>query len=199
MIKLIDLAPEIRKKKKVTRKTSTTIKNFSLDGEKKLLAQKITTTIKIVQEYNADTDRLLKNVSKEVEKEQIENLKFDLREVTEEEIDEYRRKNLPSFILKKKGKLYYAKIPKNINVTSIESFGEYHKCACSGKECKRLLAIPDEKGGCAKVRNRARFIEKYSWIPEGYETFGTVSDVFFVAKCSHYKGIVFKPDEDDEY
>ena len=85
---------------------------------------------------------------------------------------------LPTFLL--------TEIPTDVNIFTLAKCLGTHKCGKVREECKRLLALPDEKGGCEKVRNHSSFLERYPWIKEGYETFNTRKDIFVVKKCEHY-------------
>lgn len=111
---------------------------------------------------------------------------FPLMETTRTEIWQYRKLKIPTLILKVGDALYLSVIPKDNNFNFRQIIPE-HRCAVSGHECRRLSALDDKHGGCEKVRNCARFIERYHWIRWGIETFGTSSDVFIVEDCEHYE------------
>lgn len=111
---------------------------------------------------------------------------FTLKEVSDEELKAYRNSGTPGFVLKMDEKMYYARIPVNLNLVTANLLGS-HMCAHSKTVCKRLSALSDEEGGCAKVRECSCCIERYDWITRGYETFGTKKDVFVVISCNHFE------------
>ena len=146
-----------------------------------LRIEKITSKFDVIYEKKTNIVILKKLTDKTVE-----TMSFDLIEITKEELIGFKKTSIPSFVLKEEERYYYSAIPDNINLISSGIF--QHKCAASGKECNRLSAASDEKGGCAKVRDRSnKGIEKYPWIIEGYETFNTRYDSFVVAECLHYE------------
>ena len=156
----------------------TSIKNFSLDGVKTLHAEKILTTYRTRVIAIPEVDEPI--CSREIVKVSSQPMSFDLVKVTAEELLEYR-KETPCFVLKKFDSLYLAVIPQNISFVSCGSFGE-HKCG----NCQRLSAASDAEGGCAKVRQRSNFIERYPWITYGIETFNTQHDAFIVFQCKNF-------------
>ena len=155
--------------------------NVILEGTEHLNMTKITKTLEMFFLSGSDSF-MYKNQLNEM----VEKLEFALIEVSPEELVEYRKNKVPSFVFKYDGKLYYTEIPYKVGMVGSTIFGE-HKCATAGKECRRLSAATDEEGGCAKVRNRSNFIERYPWITTGYETFNTKHDTFIVISCSHYE------------
>lgn len=161
-------------------------KNIVLEGTEMLRAEKVTTTFKVVRELHPKTNEPFKLVSRDIINEEVEPLCFPLIEVTPEELDEYRKKGVSSFVLKMEGRLFHATIPGNISFVSSTILGP-HKCAIAGHECHRLSAASDEEGGCEKVRNRSNYIERYPWITTGYETFNTKHDAFIVVNCLNYE------------
>lgn len=163
-----------------TLEVSTLIKNITLDGLK-LQAEKVTTTFEVLKTNNPS-----KILSKNLIDEKIEFLIFPLTEVTIEDLYTYRKKGISSFVLKINDTLYYTKIPKEMNFISSDILGE-HKCAIVKHECNRLSPASDEEGGCEKVRNFSKYIERYPWIKKGYETFNTRHDSFAVIECLHYQ------------
>ena len=113
---------------------------------------------------------------------------LELVETTPQKLAIIRHSEVPSFVLKKDGKLYYSKVPSNFNF--ISEIGGLHLCSLSRYECSRLSAASDEDGGCQKVRDygKAKRIENYPWIIEGYEVFNAShDDCFVVIKCLHYE------------
>lgn len=173
-------------KVQITKGTATVFKNIVLEGVETLKADKITTTFEVKYKLGTNTNQQFKVVSRKQLKEVVEHMPFNLVEVTSEELAGYRRSGISSFVLKVDGKLYYSKIPNNISFVS-SNILVAHSCATAGKECQRLSAASDEQGGCAKVRDRSKRIEKYPWITTGYETFNTKHDSFVVVNCLHYE------------
>lgn len=169
---------------KVTLETVTVYDNIRLVGSA-IKMTKIATEFEVTRIFNPrKTTKYSVSSKKEIKKEQLP-ISLELIEITPAEISKYRKKKIPSFVLKLNGKIFYTRIPYDISFYSAKIF-ETHRCSKANHECRRLSAASDELGGCAKVRNQARYIEKYPWIKNGYETFGTVTDAFFVATCLHY-------------
>ena len=160
-------------------------RDIVLDGVTELRMEMVRTTYKVVRKIKTN-NQAISLISKTKLSEVSKKLNLPLREVTAEELLEYRRNKVPSFVLKMGNRLYYTEIPSNANFMTAGLFCR-HKCADARNECRRLSAAEDEKGGCAKVRNFSKFIERYPWIVEGFETFGTELDAFVVGKCSHYE------------
>ena len=170
---------------KVNKETNILFKNIVLEGVETLKALKITINSEVKRKFNPKTDQF-NIVYKKLINEIVEPMEFNLVEVTPEQLKVYRKSGIPSFVLKVNGKFYYAEITTDINFVSANILGA-HRCAIVGYECSRLCAASDEKGGCAKVRNYSRYIEKYPWIEKGYETFNTKQDAMVVVKCLRYK------------
>jgi len=161
------------------------IKKATLDGTKFLRVERVISTFEMISESNSDGSHS-RAATKQLIEEKVENLEFALTEITTEELKEYRINKVPSFLLKVDGKLYYSKMPEDINLFSCNLLGD-HLCSHGNVTCKRLSAASDQDGGCAKVRSRSTKIEKYPWITTGYETFNTEHDSFIVIHCKHYK------------
>ena len=156
---------------------------ITLDGVETLNVEKVLTTFEEKLEVHPSTKLPIKVIYKKQLDQVVESKKsFDLTQVTAEELEKYRRSEIPSFVLKMDDKLYYTKIPKNLHFVSSTILGE-HQCA----KCRHLSAASDENGGCAKVRNNSERIERYPWITEGYETFNTDHDSFVVTNCLHFE------------
>lgn len=160
--------------------------NISVEGVKFLRAKRVERIYELKYELSEKTNTPIRMVSKKLIDENVKELSFEFKEVTPEQLADYRKKGRPSFVLKKAGKLYYTEIPRDISFVGSKIVGR-HMCAIAGKECRRLLAARDEEGGCAKVRNKATYIERYPWITDGYETFNTNKDSFVVGNCKHYE------------
>lgn len=136
--------------------------------------RRIYEVIKKVRRHNVK--KLLK------EEKSVEN--FNLTEVDVNILNEYRRKKIPIFILKTDGKLFFSIIPRNLNLISTKFIGK-HQCAFDRCTCKRLLSSSNDEGGCEKVKNFSKNIEKYPWITKGYETVNTEHEILVVVECQH--------------
>lgn len=179
--------PITEPKFKTTTKVLSVTKNFVLDGVKALRAERITSTLEVVRELQPQTNQPFQVVSsKKLLDQKVEPLYFPLIEVTPEMLSDYRNTMIPSFVLKIEGKLFYSEIPDDISFVSSTIIGP-HKCAMSGRECRRLSAASDEDGGCERIRDLCCNIENYPWITVGYETFNTKHDSFVVVNCLHYE------------
>ena len=165
-----------------------TTKRFVLEGVEKLSVEKVTTTYEIVTKLeNSNNRRQVTNLCRLKLDEKVEKLKtFHLTEISVTTLNKYRKKGIPSFLLKIDGKLYHTEIPETLSFENAKLLGA-HRCALVWHECQRLLATSDENGGCKKVRDRVKRIERYPWITVGYETFNTKHDCFIVIECSHYE------------
>ena len=172
---------------KSSQETVNVLRDIVLTDCKTLTAKSITTTYTVKREINA-RGKIIKDggVSRSILNEEVEELTFELSEVTPKELAIYRAKRVPSFVLKVDDHLYHTSIPAKINFVGSTIIGP-HKCSLVSKECRRLSAALDEEGGCAKVRNSSNNIERYPWIKKGYETFNTNHDSFVVVECGHYK------------
>lgn len=129
-----------------------------------------------------------------------------LSEVNRQVIFMRRIQNIPTFVLKVDEKLYVADIEYyyNMNNNADDKLGQEHMCV----DCMRCRALPEELGGCSKVRDcsieaysiegnsysdavdLSKRIEKYHFIKYGYEAFGVSHEVFCVGKCDNYEIIV---------
>ena len=113
--------------------------------------------------------------------------------VSKEEVKKYRRRNVPSLVIKDGDKLYYCQLSSATKIASnIFGTNVHHLCgggASVAEVCHRLLSKPYEEGGCDKVFAFSKGIENYPFITQGYETFGlgAVNETFYVAGCSLYK------------
>ena len=170
---------------KKRRESTSVIKNVRLEGVSALKADKVTSVIEVQYDLQPNTGHP-QSMHREPVGQIIEHLSFELVEVSPHEVAEYRKNGTPSFLLKKDGKLYIAKIPRNISFVTFTLLNT-HRCSIIGNECRRLSAASDKDGGCAKVRDHATGIERYPWITLGYETFCTLHDSFVVAECLHYE------------
>lgn len=173
----------------ITNMTNTTdnvqiIQRATLDGTTSLKIEKIEVTIKMVPRptINGIPSKPIQERSEKV----LETLEFPLTEVSIEELKEYRKNKIPSFLLKLKENFYYTKLPAKINLFACNNLGK-HKCSFGTETCNRISTASDENGGCAKVRDRSVGIEKYPFITAGYETFNTPHDSFIVVRCNHFE------------
>lgn len=108
---------------------------------------------------------------------------FTVREISVDEIQYFRRKKIPSLLIKKDGKYYHSQISANNSVTYTTTH-----CCCDGRhDCVRLLAKPTSEGGCDKTMSYSRRIETHDFVKTGYETFGTVKDSYIVVECACYE------------
>lgn len=164
------------------------IRKVKLDGISTLRAEKVTLTFETTIVIHRQTKQPIRILSKKFLREDVEPLELALVEVTKEELLDYRRNKIPSFVLKIEDKLYYSRVPAEMSLQSARLFGS-HKCARLSEECNRFSALPDEQGGCAKIRDCACGIERYPWIVKGYETFYTKHESFVVVECNNYEKI----------
>ena len=171
-----------------TKKVARSIGNINFDESKSLNMEKITEIIEITQKVDPKSHKVIANFSKKVIDRKVENLCFNMVEVTADMVSNYRKKGIPSIVVKIDGILYYSAIPNNISFLSSNFLGA-HLCASQKNGCHRLSSASDENGGCEKVRKKSTYIERYPWIVTGYETFNTKLNSFVVIKCSHYKPI----------
>lgn len=166
--------------------TTTSTKNFYLDGNHTLLAEEVKTTSEIIHELHPTTKKPVKQLSRRELNVEVKPIRFELVEVTAEEVSIHRQNGVPGFVLKDNGKLFFTQIPETMTFLSSNLLCP-HKCAVAGKECRRLSAASDADGGCEKVRNHATYIERYPWITRGFESFNTKLDSFVVSTCEHYE------------
>ena len=166
-----------------------TYRNLTLEGHSILRVEKIVSLYEV--SINQRRDGSKKLVRKLIEQ-NVKPMTFPLKEVTAQQVAMCRKKGIASFVFKEYGKLYWTKIPKNINFVSSALLGT-HKCAAAGDVCLHATAASDKEGGCAKVRNGSCYIERYEWIPVGYETFNTYNDSFVVGGCFRYEDCPEKP------
>ena len=116
-----------------------------------------------------------------------QEVKITLHRVTLRAIKRLRASNTPYILIKHIGvyssvpEYYYANLtPLGKNVIN---FDDCHLCA----DCKRLSALPDSQGGCAKARARgnSKKLEKFSFINSPLEN----NDVFLVLHCRNYQKV----------
>ena len=164
-----------------TTTTEKAVLSITLEGTDFL---RVKYSLRLVEVLRNEENHIVKKTP--LREEFVEEL-FPLQETSAEEIANLRRRKKAFFILKEAGeKLYYTAIPKNLTLLGHKLLGP-HMCAVVNKECGRLSPAPDRQGGCAKVRNKSKYIERYPWIKSGYETVGTLFDAFCVCECDHYQ------------
>ena len=158
--------------------------NWDLDSTDVIVKEKTITKIEItkITTYNEKHKKNIEVTEKIIGEPKKEVVKIPIRKVFVSEIPDLRESGKPGFLLKKGDDIFYAQIKKNGDIESL--FDMPHKCA---DHCKHLSAASDENGGCAKIRNKDTYIERYPWIRLGYETFNTKNDVFVIAICNHYE------------
>ncbi len=166
--------------------TTTQIKNsfYYVLTPEKLEYFQVQKTFKEVKFKNKTTGFFTQVLSRTLEKEETKQIgSYHFRKVSIEELTSLRAGKKPGFVLKEYRDYYYTEIPENLRFFSENIIGK-HMC---GEECVHLSALPDSAGGCAKVRNHSRFIEKFDFITKGYESFNTEADCFVVIACSNYE------------
>ena len=176
------VAPATPKLTKTTVEKNTVVQNIRLEGLKYLRMERVTTTFKVTRELNPKTKNPIKILAKDEVTREVKKLSFELKKVSKEELASYRVEGVSSFVVKVDEEFYHTAIPKTISFMSAKIMGT-HQCGF----CNRLSAASDKDGGCAKVRNRSKCIERYPWIKKGYETFNTRQDSFVVVECQRYQ------------
>ncbi len=175
--------------RKETSFVTETKKFINFNERDSLLLKETTITYKRVVNRNPATGGFISEESKDVIQKDEKILKeFPLKVVSVDDLVKLRYSGKPGFLLKENEIYYYAKIDPIIRIISHEIMTP-HLCGKKGHECRRLAALSDAKGGCAKVRDKYKYIENYSFITKGFETFNTDYDSFVVFECSHYKDI----------
>ena len=123
-----------------------------------------------------------------VSEEKIEHY-LNFKEVSKEELLKIRTNSYsaipkqPGFILKENGVFYYTPIPSRLHFSEDFCKGRIHLCC----DCARMHALPFDKGGCNKALDRKLRIDKYSFISDGYEIFGTTNNAMPVFKCQYFQ------------
>lgn len=123
---------------------------------------------------------------KKLFRQETSTLRFPLIRVTVSELRKEKRLKTPLFVLKVDSSLYMCKIPPEISFMGFSIIGT-HKCAITGKECRKLCAPPEEGGSCEKVMDGSKDIERYPWITLGFEVINTKQPSFRVVTCTHYE------------
>ena len=135
---------------------------------------------------------------------QISNRTFRLEKISADDLLTFRIDfdDKPTFVLKRQDELFYGKVPRNMNCSSILKPNE-HLCS----NCKRCHALSFENGGCQKILDefysdrifrkefrtkvitRGKRIEKYDFITLGFQTINQDDDKesFGVMKCDFFE------------
>lgn len=118
----------------------------------------------------------------------VNGVSYSLQMRTQKEVSQMRKENIPLLIVKKDG-ILYAGYVKDIKPSTPTG----HLCAKGQSCCARLTAKSDEEGGCKKVRQKSKGIERCPFITDGYEITGTKIiltvpgfDCLVVQKCKNY-------------
>ena len=119
-----------------------------------------------------------------VKKGQVDHV-FPLTPIKRSDLAKFREANIPSFVLKYNGQLYWAIFDKEISFFSKTIFG-IHLCSTGRRMCARLLMSCRQPGHCAKTYSDDPRIENFPGITEGYQTFGTRYDCFVVTGCKFF-------------
>ena len=127
------------------------------------------------------THETIRTVSRELISRAHNSFSEKLQMVDTAKLQLYRKQKKPCFIFKYDETLWACEIPKDTLLAN----SYVHQCASNGRTCHRLLSLPDEDGGCAKVRGRASQIELYPFIYEGYETINTRYPALIVLRCDN--------------
>ena len=149
---------------------------FWLEGNNEALCRKI-----VIRDYPYNNDR---TYEEELGTPYTRVDRFPLHEVTTEELKERRASGIPGFVVKENGKYYYGQITSNMRFIG-DALGE-HMCAPNGTVCRRMSALPDEQGGCEKIRGYSSGIEQFGCITKGFESFNTKQDSLIVSKCTNF-------------
>lgn len=117
---------------------------------------------------------------KKMSQEEIERLR-DMG-VSETEIERLSKKQVPSLVIKKDGKLFWTAIDPKSTITWTTT----HCCSDGQHDCAKCISKPSSEGGCDKTFNFSCEIEKHDFVILGYETFGTPKDSYIVVVCRDY-------------
>lgn len=109
---------------------------------------------------------------------------YKLVKISVEDLAQKRKSKIAGLIFKINDAYFFTEIPSTMHFFSFDGCGK-HLCA----DCGRLSALSDAEGGCRKVRDARKRIERYTFVSFGYETFGTVQDVFVVFACNNFREV----------
>ena len=160
-----------------------TYKNFTLSPDRtRMTIQQVT----IRRNSNTEQELLSPLNDSNCKIEKIKNITLNLVEITPAEIAKARRDHVPFFVLKENGKYYFTEVPIDLNFLSADLLGE-HLCAKTHTVCQRLDPVPFKEGGCQKVCDHIKMIERYPFIETAYEVSNTRQEVFTVVKCKYHR------------
>ncbi len=154
-----------------------------VDKEKNLFRKRKTDKIKKTLVKNKKRTGVT-NVIREIVDTKTELETYRLREISVGELSQVKIYGIPLFIMKEGSRYFYSYVPYNFKL--IGTMKEEHLCAPHGTVCDRLSPCSDEEGGCQKVRDDVKHLEKYDWITKGYETINTEDECFVVLNCKHH-------------
>ena len=135
---------------------------------------------------------------------EISKRAFHLKKISADDLLTFRIESeiQPTFVLKRGAKLFYGKIPKNMNCSAILKTNE-HLCS----KCRRCHALSFENGGCQKILDEfysdktfkkeyrikvitaGKRIEKYDFITLGFQTLNQddAQESFGVMNCDFFE------------
>ena len=174
--------------------------NIRLNYRRTRIVLDTTTTVWISAYERYDNGNPKKFIAKKKDLVKIDSFSIPLKEVTLEELEEIRKlqktKNLAVtlFLFKEYGKYYLAELESEISFIKTKIYNDVHMC----KECSHLSALPENRGGCPKVRSCRKKLEKYPFIDVGYQTIKRISfsndgtptwgtEIFDVIECKNFE------------
>lgn len=180
----------------ISRNTS----NIRINYQRTKIVVDTTTTVWISAYERYDNGNPKAFITKKKDLVRNDSFSIPLKEVTLEELEEIRElqktKNLvvTLFLFKEYGKYYLAELENDISFMQTKIYNDVHMC----KECSHLSALPDNQGGCKKVRNCRKKLEKYPFIDVGYQTIKRIAfsndgtptwstEVFDVCECKNFE------------
>lgn len=154
--------------------------DYSLEGTKYLVKSTYNSSYFVTKFYGISEKNL-------ISRELIKSSKKLLNPITKYALEDIILSGQPIFVLKKDSVLYYTKVSKKFSLGKSLILNTEHACSCGERKtaCKRLLSVPDEEGGCSKVRDFSTNIQNYDYITDGYETHNVIYPIFFVSNCEH--------------
>lgn len=172
--------------------TVRSIGNININAERTMLtADKITTQwIKCYRKGSNGNPAGFLNKSQEILA--TEPIQIPLKEISVETLEKIRRLQksrqlkTPLFLFKEYGKYYVAQIKEKMSFITTQIFDDTHLC----KNCCHLSALPVEKGGCRKVYDQRKMLEKYTFIDIGYQTLelnASSMEILSICKCENYE------------
>lgn len=174
--------------------------NISINNERTMIIADTVTTVWI-SSYERDENGNPKSfIAKKKDLVKKDSFRIPLKEITLEELEAIRKlqKNKKwcstLFLFKEYGRYYLALLKYDISFMTTNIYDDVHMC----RECAHLSALPDKHGGCKKVRNCWKKLEKYPFIDVGYQTIKRISlntdgtptcssEVFDVCKCENFE------------